>query len=123
MSAPYVAVEDSRVSIRASPNIDILGVKFYSNLTFEDHVLGIVFLVSQRIAMLRLVKRIFVDTSVFFCCYFPFVLPTLEYCSTVWGSAAEYQLQLIERQLYSVAIGFVPIKVSVVVSSTLCGWA
>ena len=34
-------------SIRASPNLDILGVKFDSKLTFEDHVHGIVSRVSQ----------------------------------------------------------------------------
>ena len=36
----------SKLSIRASPNLDILGVKFDSKLTFEDHVRGIVSLVS-----------------------------------------------------------------------------
>ena len=30
------------VSICTSPNLDILGVKFDSKLTFEDHVCGIV---------------------------------------------------------------------------------
>ena len=52
-----------RVSIRASPNIDILGLKFHSKLPFEDHVHGTVSSVSLRIGILRLVKRIFVDTS------------------------------------------------------------
>ena len=42
----------SWVSIRASPNLDILGVKFDSKLTFEDHVRGIVSLVCQRIGIL-----------------------------------------------------------------------
>ena len=36
-------------------------------------------------------------------CYYSFVLPILEYCSPVWGSAAECHLQLLERQVYSVA--------------------
>ena len=49
----------SGFSIRASPNLDNLGVKFDSKLTFEDYVLGIVSRVSQRIGILRLVKRIF----------------------------------------------------------------
>ena len=43
------------------------------------------------------------DTSVLLC-YFAFVLPILEYCSPVWGSAAECHLQLLERQVYLVAI-------------------
>ena len=36
----------SGVSIRASPNLDIIGMKFDSKLTIEDHARGIVFLVS-----------------------------------------------------------------------------
>ena len=94
----------SEVSIRASPNRDILGVKFDSKLTFEDHVLGIVSCVSQRIGILRLVKLIFVDTAVLLRCYFVFALPILGYCSPVCGSAAECHLQLLERQLFSVAM-------------------
>ena len=43
----------SGVSICSSQNHDILGVKFDSRLTFEDHVSGIVSLVSQRIVVLR----------------------------------------------------------------------
>ena len=37
----------SWVSIRASPNLDILGVKFDSKLSFKDHVRGM-FPVSLR---------------------------------------------------------------------------
>ena len=55
-------------SIRASPNLDILGVKFDSKLTFEDKVRGIVPHVSQRVGILRLVKHILVVTSVFLRC-------------------------------------------------------
>ena len=78
-------------------------MKFDSRLTFEDHVRGIVSRVFQRIVTLRLVKRVFVDTSVLLCCYYAFVLPILEYCSPVWRSAARCYLQLLERQVYSVA--------------------
>ena len=41
-----------------------------------------------RIGILRLVKRVFVVTSVLLRCYYAFVLPILEYCSPLWGSAA-----------------------------------
>ena len=34
---------------------------------------------------------------------FAFVLPILEYCSSVWGSATECHLQLLQRQVYSIA--------------------
>ena len=80
----------SVVSICTSPNLDILGVKFDSRLTFEDHFRGIVSRLSQRIGNLRLVKHVFVDTLVLLRCYYAFVLPILENCSPVWGSATYF---------------------------------
>ena len=46
-------------SIHASPKLDIFAVKFDSKLTVEDNVCSIVSRLSQRIGILRLVKRIF----------------------------------------------------------------
>ena len=102
MNPPYDYLVLSGVSIPASPNLDILGVKFVIKLTFEDHVRGIVTHVSQRIGILMLVKRIFMATSALLRCYFV-VLPILEYCSPMWGSAAECHFQLLECQVYLVA--------------------
>ena len=82
---PHGNLVFSGVSICASPNLDILRVKFGSKLTFEDHVRGIVSRVSQRIGISRLVKCVFVDTSVLFRCYYALVPLILEYCSPVWG--------------------------------------
>ena len=82
----------SGVSICVSPHLDSLVVKFDNRFTFEDHVHGIVSRVTQRIAILWLVKRVFVDTSVLLRCYYAFVLSILEYCSPVWGPAAECHL-------------------------------
>ena len=49
---------------------------------------------------LRLVKHVFVGTSVrVTLLLYAFVLPVLEYCSPIWGSAAECHLQLLERKL------------------------
>ena len=63
MRHPHGDLVLSGLSIQASPNLDILRVKFDRKLTFEDHVRGIVSRVSQRNGILRLVKHIFVDTS------------------------------------------------------------
>ena len=87
----------SGVSISASPNLDILGVKFDSRLTFEDDARGIVSRVSQRIGTLRLMMRVFVGTSVLLRCYYAYVLPILEYCSPVFGSASKCFCQLLQR--------------------------
>ena len=110
MNPPHGDLVLSGVSILISPYFDILGMKFDSKLTFEDHVNGIVSCISQRIDILRLVKRIFVVTSVLHNCDFAFVLPILEYCFPVRGSMneaeplqAECPFQLLERQVYSVA--------------------
>ena len=103
VNPPHDDLVLSGVSICASPNIDIHGVRFNSRSTFEDHVRGIVSSASQRIRIFRLVKRVFVDTSVLLRCYYAFVLPILEYCSPLSGSAAKCHLQRLERQVYSVA--------------------
>ena len=63
MNPPHGDLVLSGVSIRVSPNLGILCVKFDIKHTFEDHVRGIVCRVSQRIG--GLVKHIFVNTSVF----------------------------------------------------------
>ena len=70
VNSPHCDLALSGVYICASPNLDILGVKFDNSLTFGDHVRGIVSRVSQRIGILRLVKRVFEDTSVLFRCYY-----------------------------------------------------
>ena len=85
MNPPHADLVLSWISICASPNFDILGVKFDSRLSFEDHAPGIVSRVSQIIDILRLAKRFFVDTSVLLRWYFAFALPILEYCSPVLG--------------------------------------
>ena len=66
-------------------NLDILGSKFDSRLTFEDHVHGIVSPVSQRIDIWRLVKLVHVDTSeLLLRCYYAFVLYPWVFFSCVW---------------------------------------
>ena len=92
----------SGVSIRASSNLH--GVKLDRNSTFEDRVGGIASRVSRRIDIVRLVKHVFVDTSVLLRCYYAFVLPILEYRSPVWGSAGKCHLQLLELQVCSVTM-------------------
>ena len=53
VSPPHGDLVLSGVSIRASPNLDIFGMKFEFDrkLTFEDHVRGIVSRISQRIGI------------------------------------------------------------------------
>ena len=103
VNPPHGDLVLSVVSICASPKINILGVKYDSRLTLKDHVRGIVSHVSQRIGVFDVGEHVFVDTTVLLSCYYSFVLQILEYCSPVWGFAAECHLQLLERPVYSVA--------------------
>ena len=103
VSPPHGYFFLSGASILASPSLVILGVKWNKKFTFEDHVRDIVSRVSQRIGILSLLKRVFLNASVLLRCYYAFVLQILMYYSPVWGSAAEYHLQLLELQVYSVA--------------------
>ena len=48
-------------------------------------------------------KHFFGDTYVMLHCCYAFVLPILEYCSSVWGSAAEWHFQLLKWKVYLVA--------------------
>ena len=101
-SPPHDDLVLSGVSIRANPNLDILGGKFDSKLTFEDQVRGIV---SQpQNWNFEVGEPCILWTPL---CYFvaicAFVLQILQYCSPVCGSAAECHLRLLERQVYSVA--------------------
>ena len=64
MNPPHCDLVLSEVSIRASPNFDIHGVKFDSELTFADDLRGIVSRVSPKICISMLVRCIFMDTPV-----------------------------------------------------------
>ena len=111
VSPPHGDLDLSVVFIRASSNLDILGVKFDSKLTFEDHVRSIVSRVFKRIGNLRLVKRIFVDTSALLRCYFAFILPMLEYCSAVGGQLLNVTFNFLSARCNRWP-GFIPIRVS-----------
>ena len=91
------------VPILSNPSLDILGVRFDCRLTFESHVLGVVSQVSQRIGILRILNGVYADTSVLLRCCYAFILPILEYCSPVWGSAASSHLRLLDRQIHAVS--------------------
>ena len=63
VNPPHSDLVLSGVSICASPNLDIPGVKVDSRLTFEYHACSIASRASQSIAILILVKPVFVDTE------------------------------------------------------------
>ena len=70
---------------------------FVSKATFEKHLRSVSRAASQRLGILRKSWRVFHDRSLLGRCFWGFVLPVLEYCSAVWGSAADTHLKLLDR--------------------------
>ena len=99
------------VSIRTSHNIDILGMKLTVSSSSKTMCV-VLFLVSLKELAFCVWWNVYMWIPVLFRWYYAFVLPILEYCSPVWGSAAECHLQLLGCKVYSVDIGFALIKVS-----------
>ena len=85
--------------LKESVNLDILGVTFDSKMTFEKHLLSVSRAASQRLGILWKSWQVFHDRLFLGRCFRGFVLPVLEYCSTVWCSAADTHLKLLDRAI------------------------
>ena len=83
--------------MKESDDLVILGMTFDSKMTFEKHLRSVSRAASQRLGILRKSWRVFHDRSIPGRCFRGFVLPVLEYCSTVWCSAADTHLKLLDR--------------------------
>ena len=77
--------------------LKILGLTLDSKLTYEKHVQTAVAAAAQKLGILRLAWSIYHDESVVSRCFWGLILPILEYCSPVWGSAADGHLALLDR--------------------------
>ena len=83
--------------LKESDDLVILVVTFDLKMTFEKHLRSVSRAASLRLGILRKSWRVFHDRSLLGRCFRGFVLPVLEYCSTVWCSAADTRLKLLDR--------------------------
>ena len=83
--------------LKESDDLVILGVTFDSKMTFEKNLRSVSRAASQRLGILRKSWQVFHDRSLLVRCFRCFVLPVLEYCSSVWCSSADTHLRLLER--------------------------
>ena len=91
------------VCIWASPNLDILGLKFDSKLTFEDDVRCIVSHVSQRIDILRFLStNLFLWTPLLLRCDSNLFSQSLSIVHQWRGQLLKVTFRFFERQVYSV---------------------
>ena len=82
--------------LKESDDLDILGVTFDSEMTFEKHLRSVSRAYSQRLGILRKSWQVFHDRLLLGRCFIGFVLPVLEYCSAVLCSAADTHLRLLD---------------------------
>ena len=66
-------------------------------MTFEKHLRSVSRAASQRVGILRKSWRVFHDRLLLGRCFRSFILPVLEYCSAVRCSAADTDLELLDR--------------------------
>ena len=75
--------------------VKILGVTIDEKLTFEKHLRSVARSASSRLGLMRR-ARYFFDSDFVSICFWSFILPVLEYGSTVWASAAQCHLALLD---------------------------
>ena len=83
--------------LKESDDPILVGVTFDSKMTFEKHLRLVSREASQRLCILTNAWRVLHDRSLLGRCFRSFVLHVLEYCSTVWCSAADTYRILLDR--------------------------
>ena len=96
-ASPVAPISIDGPVLKESDDLVILEVTFDSKLTYKKHLRLVSRTVSQRLGILRNSYRVFHDISLLERCFRGFVLLVLEYFSTVWCSAADTHLKLLDR--------------------------
>ena len=58
--------------------------------------------ISSKLGIIRKCKKIYEDDNITRRCFFSFILPHFEYCSSAWLSAADSHLRLLDRSFNSI---------------------
>ncbi|MEO1808644.1 MAG: reverse transcriptase family protein, partial [Bacteroidota bacterium] len=92
---PPLCVGDT--SLAESEFLNILGVTFDPQMTFEKHLLNVSANAARKLGIVRKASYIYNNEEINATCFRSFVLPLLEYCSPVWISASARDLSLLDR--------------------------
>ena len=93
---PLVFMNDHKLDILSS--ITQLGLSISSNLTWKPHINSIAKHASQKLDFLSRARGYF-SSSQLLTLYKSQTLPSLEYCSHIWGVAHKYSAHLLDRVL------------------------
>ena len=103
---PYPQVLVSGSPINNSNHLTILGVNFDSKFNFIDHFKSVSSVASRKIGIICKPAFIYQDEKVNLSCFRSFVLPLLEYCSPVWMSATDSNLNVLSKIVRSAGFLF-----------------
>ena len=84
-----------RINNKAVPNSNceqVLGMYIHCSLDWGEHVSYLCKCINYRLCVLRKIRKcLSVEARAIYCN--SYVLPYLDYCSTIWGNTTEYNLQ------------------------------
>ena len=89
--------------LKESDDFVILEVTFDAKMTFEKYLCSVSSAAAQRLGIMRKSWQVFHYRSLLLRFFWSFVLPVLEYCSSVRCSAADSHLKLLDRVVRSTA--------------------
>ena len=84
-------------------SLRILGVIFYSKLTFETHLLEVISKAARNRGVVRRAGKLFDYPHVLNRCFNVYVLSNLEYSAPVWILSVESHLGLLDSIIHSLA--------------------
>ena len=102
---PPLSLCGSRLEL--SNSLKLLGVTIDNKLTFEKHIRSLAASIAQKTGLIRKCFRTFGNDDVIIKSFYSFILPCFEYCSPVWGSAANSHLKLLDRAFDNIRF-FIP---------------
>ena len=94
---PPLLMDGSQITI--SKSIKLLGVTLDNKLTFEEHLRVVSASIAQKTGLLRKCRKTLGNDDAVLKTFFAFILPSFEYCMSVWLSAADCHLKLLDRAL------------------------
>ena len=88
-------IKVNNVCLEQVETFKYLGVTIYSRLTSTSHINETCKKLSQNIAALRRLSCIITDRALLIKIYMTHIQPVIDYCCTIWGQCAKFNLERI----------------------------
>ena len=89
--------------LEVNNSLELLGVTLDNKLTFERHIRNVASSIAQKTGLIRkCYKTLGNNDDSVLKSFYAFILPCFEYCSSVWGSASDSHLRILDRALNNI---------------------